>query len=371
MIDLRELMAERSADAAPSGDRLTEVRRRIAVRRRRRAVLAVAGAVTLVAGMATYVALPGGRPAGPPALAAGSATPSASPPAGPPTSPGPVAGGKVGPFAEYARGYRVVAVGQAPVYDRKVQFTWAVNAADVAFLTYCPGLPRGTSLDLTLAIDGSEAGYATNCNSDLHNDPDPYGGSRGYGSQPARTAPGGASVGDTVEVTFTVTGAQRNGVLPRIPIEGRMYIAVAEKVPFERYPFPARPAELAPPEPDGMASEPGTRVVRSDPADPNRPVSTELTWRRSFDVTVVPQTPGIYRVSVNGVPVLSGEVYDYSGNGPNASCQVKRTDKGHCVPGLESLKDGDKVTVTVTAEHATGPWLAELRSEWQDPSAQG
>ncbi|OKI41686.1 hypothetical protein [Micromonospora sp. CB01531] len=93
--------------------------------------------------------------------------------------------------------------------------------------------------------------------------------------------------------------------------------------------------------------------MHSDPADPNKPATTTLTWHRGFDFTVVPQTPGIYRVSVNGVSVVAGEVYDYSGNGPNVSCQVKRKDKGHCLRELESLKDGD--TVTVTAEHATGP----------------
>ncbi|MFU8855095.1 hypothetical protein ACNAW0_29640 [Micromonospora sp. SL1-18] len=361
MIDLRELLADRSADAVPSGDRLAEVRRRIAVRRRRHAMAGVAGAVTLVAGVATYVAVPGGEPAGPSTFAAGSATPSASPPASPSASPKPVAGGKVGPFAEYARGYRVVAFGEAPVSSKKVEFTWAVNAADVAFLTYCPGLPKYTSLDLDLAINGSDAGYTTvGCNSELHNDPDPYGG-----------APKGASIGDAVTVTYTVSGAQRDGYLPKIPTQGTIYVAVAEKVPFTQYPFPARPAKLAPPKPDGMASEPGTKVVHSDPADPNKPISTKLTWHRGYDFTVVPQTPGIYRVSVNDVPLLSGEVYDYSGNGPNASCRVKRTDKGDCLPELESLKDGDTVTVTVTAEHATGPWLAELRSEWQDPSAQG
>ncbi|MEU5722706.1 hypothetical protein ABZ783_12885 [Micromonospora sp. NPDC047738] len=323
--------------------------------------------MALIAVLATYVAIPGGELAQPPKVAAGSATPSASPSA----APEPVAGRKVGPFAEYARGYRVVAFGKAHVRSKKVEFTWAVTATDVAFLTYCPGLPKDTSLDLKLAINGSDAGYTTTCNADLHNDPTPYGGSQGYGSERGRTAPRGASVGDTVTVTVAVSGAQRNGYLPTIPTQGTMYVAVAEKVPFTQYPFPARPAKLAPPTPDGMASEPGTKVVHSDPADPNKPATTTLTWHRGFDFTVVPQTPGIYRVSVNGVSVVAGEVYEYSGNGPNISCQVKRKDKGHCLRELESLKDGDTVTVTVTAQHATGPWLAELRSEWQDPSARG
>ncbi|MFE9204120.1 hypothetical protein [Micromonospora sp. NPDC007230] len=323
--------------------------------------------MALIAALATYVTIPGGELAQPPKVAAGSATSSASTPA----APKPVAGRKVGPFTEYVRGYHVVAFGKAPVSSKKVEFTWAVNATDVAFLTYCPGLPKDTSLDLKLAINGSDAGYTTGCNSELHNDPSPYGPRRGHGSPSGPTAPPGASVGDTVTVTYTVSGAQRNGHLPTIPTEGTMYVAVAEKVPFTQYPLPPRPAKLAPPKPDGMADEPGTKVMRSDPADPNKPVTTRLTWHRGFDFTVVPQTPGMYQVSVNGMPVLGGEVYDYSGNGPNVSCQVKRTDKGSCLPQLESVKDGDTVTVTVTAQHATGPWLAELRSEFQDPSARG
>ncbi len=146
---------------------------------------------------------------------------------------------------------------------------------------------------------------------------------------------------------------------------------MAEKVPFDEYPLPPRPTTLKPPTPDGMGTEPGTRIVHSDPADANKAVSISMPWRRGYDFTVIPQTPGIYQVSVNGVSVLAGEVYDYSGSGPNASCQVKRNDQGFCVPELESVKDGENVTITVTAQHATGPWLAELRSEWQNSSARG
>jgi hypothetical protein len=45
--------------------------------------------------------------------------------------------------------------------------------------------------------------------------------------------------------------------------------------------------------------------------------------------------------------------------------------EGFCVPELQTVQDGETVMVTVTAQYATGPWLAELASEWQDPSAQG
>ncbi|MEV4810549.1 hypothetical protein [Micromonospora avicenniae] len=358
-------MDERSAHGRPVRGRLEEVQRAIAVRRRRRAMAGAAATVAALAVVgASTVALSGEQAQ----FAPGSATPSAgqltgSPSDGEPTvSPSatarPVAGRKIGPFAEYSRGYRVVAVGSAPVSAKRVQLTWAVNSTDVRFFSYCPGLAsKHISLDAEIAVNGEPAATSMNCLSELHQDP--------AGSESSL----GVSVGDTVTVTYTVTGAQdMKGAgrrLPTIPAQGTLHFAVAERVPFDQYPLPARPARLDPPKPDGMASEPGTRVVHSDRADPNKAVSITMPWYRGYDFTVVPQTPGIYGVSVNGVTVLTGEVYDYVGNGPNASCQVERNDQAVCVPGLESVRDGDEVTITVTAQHATGPWLAELRSQWQ------
>ncbi|HEX5995033.1 MAG TPA: hypothetical protein VFY84_07820 [Jiangellales bacterium] len=364
MIDLRELMDERSAGhGVPAGRRLAEVQHKIAVQRRRRMAMGFAGTAVIVAGLVAYAAaVPGGSSARSSTFAAGSTTPSASVPA----APKPVAGRKIGPFAEYARGYRVVAFGEAPVSAKKVQFTWKVGSPNAEVFTYCPGLPdEGMSLDAELVVDGGPVG-SINCNSELHQDPS------GTGEGILTRAP--VSVGETATVTYRLFGAQdaRGRSRPAaIPTQGTVYVAVAEKVPFTQFPLPPRPATLAPPKPDGMASEPGTKVVHSDPADPNKPVTTTLTWRRGYDFTVVAQTPGIYRLSVNGVNVLTGEVYDYAGNGPSTGCQVKREDKGFCVPELQSVKDGETVAVTVTAQYATGPWLAELRSEWQDPSAQG
>ncbi|MET7751394.1 hypothetical protein [Micromonospora sp. NPDC005367] len=345
--------------------RLEEVQRTIVVRRRRRAVAGAAATVAVLAAVGASTVALSGKPA---QFAPGSATPPAgeltvSPPAGEPTvsasaTAKPVAGRKIGPFAEYSGGYRVVAVGSAPVSAKRVQLTWTVNSTDVRFFSYCPGLAsKHVSLDAEIAINGEPAATSMNCLSEVNQGP--------TGSESSL----GVSAGDTVTVTYTVTGAQdMKGAgrrLPTIPAQGTVHFAVAEKVPFTQYPLPTRPAELEPPKPDGMASEPGTRVVRSDRADPDKPVSVTMPWHRGYDFTVVPQTPGIYGVSVNGVTVLTGEVYDYAGNGPNASCQVERNDQAVCVPELESVRDGDEVTITVTAQHATGPWLAELRSQWQ------
>jgi hypothetical protein len=126
-----------------------------------------------------------------------------------------------------------------------------------------------------------------------------------------------------------------------------------------------------PPRPDGMATQPGTKVVFSDPADPNKPITTTLVWHLAYAFTVIPQTPGVYEVSVNGVSVLGDEVFDYSGNSLNHACDVPWPGESFYVPGLQSVKDGETVTITITARYATGPWLAELRSQMLSPSAHG
>jgi hypothetical protein len=363
MIDLKDLMDERSAEpGAPGGLRLTEVRHRITAARRRRVVAGVAGAAgaaVMVAALVASVTLPGGAPAQP--MMAGDGAATASPSA--PTSAKPVAGRKIGPWDEYAEGYRVVASATAPVSAKKVQLTWTVSTLDTQFYSYCPGLPSRTiSLDAEIAINGAPVG-SLNCVTDLHQDPN--------GGRP----PSGVSVGDTVTVTYKVFGAQdmKGGrQLPTIPRQGTIYFAVAEKVAFADFPMPSRPATLTAPHADGMATEPGGKVFTSDPADPMKPITTTMAWRYGYDYDfgVIPSTPGVYTVTINGVTVLEAEVYDYRGGGKAFSCDLLADGK-FCVGGLPAFKDGETVTVTITPQYATGPWLVETRLHPHNPAARG
>jgi len=345
MINLREFMDERSAGHGILADaRLTEVRHKIAVRRRRRAV-GLTGAAVLVTALAAYAAVPDGAPVRPTPPIGYPATASASTP----VSPRPVAGRKIGPFDEYANGYRVVAVAEAPVSAKQSRLSWKVGAPDIGVYTYCPDLPgKDSRLQIEFTIDGAPQSASLSCWSELPQEAPPGEGMRW--DMP--------SVGATATATFTVAG----GVGPDTR-QGSVFVAVAEKVPFTDYPLPSRPATLAPPQPDDLAGKPGTKLVHSDPADPNKSVTATLVWHRSYDFRIFAQTPGIYQVSINGVRMLTGGVYDYSGHGPRQRCIRRQEDHGLCVPpGLESVQSGTPVTVTVTAQHATGPWLAELRS---------
>lgn len=347
MIDLRELMDDRSAaHHAPAAERLSAVQRKVRIRRRR---LTAAGVALIAAvGLVGYLVVPGRNLTQSPL---GDASPIAS--VAPPTpNPKPIAGGKIGPFDEYSGGYRVVAFGQAPMSSKKLQFTWTIGTLDTTFYSYCPGLPsNATWLDEQYAINGTSVN-SLNCVSDLSQPQPPH---------PTFKLPAGIGVGDTVTVTLTVTGAQ-DGMghkLSTVPTVGTIFFAVAEKVPFDEFPRPPRPTNLQPPHVDDMASEPGTKIVLSDPADPNKTVTTTLTWHQSYDITLIAQTPGIYSVAVNGVEVLTRQVFNYADH-EGIGCVAGQFHTGFCKSGLAA--DGETVTVTITAQYATGPWLVELRS---------
>jgi hypothetical protein len=76
----------------------------------------------------------------------------------------------------------------------------------------------------------------------------------------------GVRVGDTVTVTYTITGAHDkamgDGNSGAIPTEGTINAAVAEKVPFDEFPVP--------PHPDNLANQTLTRRFDAGTSRPRR-----------------------------------------------------------------------------------------------------
>ena len=350
MIDLTELLEEHSRDEGlPADERLSAVRRRIVRRRRRRQVAGAGVAVLAVAGGFLLPWGPG--PGSAPVAATPSALPSGSSSSGPSAVRPPAPGGKVGPFAEYAHGYRVVAVGSAPVSAGEAEVSWQVGSTDVQLFTYCPGQP-GTSLEGEFTLDGTPL-VSTNCFGELHQDPNET-----PGLAEALTA------GRTATVRYRVAAHGQK--------RGTVYFAVAERVPFAEFPLPPRPAVVRTPQPDGGGTEPGAKIVHSDATDPRKTVTTTMVWHYGYDTsfTILPSTPGIYTVAVDGVTIGRVETYDYLGGGKGWSCSVGK-DGSHCYAGLPTIADGQTVRVTFTAEYATGPWLGELDSHPTPGNAHG
>lgn len=322
--DLRELLDDRSAEPGAdlvSPTRLTDVRHRIVVRRRRRTVAAVAAAAVAVAAVSlTTVAAPRAfqpAPAGPPAV-----------------SPPPDLGG----FPAYQDGALVVAVAVGKPGEAPVTLTMTPRSLDLKFFLRCPDQPR---LEHSLTVNGRQVAGGTGCG----------GVSLPLGSTTLADSYG-VRVGQPMTVDLTAEG----------PASGTFAIAVGERVDPATYPYPPRPATLAPLQrvpaavqgPDGTVGE-GV-LVGADRANPNQPVQVTVKWPAGAALNTVAQTPGALRISVDGVQVGHEEWWDY---------------EQHTRGGLESgywkgqygleIKNGQRVTVTVTPERMTGDWQVLLQ----------
>lgn len=318
LTDLRDVLDERSASyevEARSHLTLTGVQRRLAIRRRRR-ITAAAAAVVVV-------------------LAAGAGTLAVTRASGRTPAVAPTVATVLG-FPEYAQGARVIAASSPLVPG--------------ATMVSLPFTPRTTGLVVFARCDDNTKQYDIAIN--------------GSGRMMSGTGCGSAFTFDPVETSAGVQ-AGRPSVLtvtfPQGPVAG-FAVAVGEKVPVDQYVFPPRPSALPPVEnADDMRTTDdqgnlygAATLVRSDPADPNHPVSVPVTWGTGVHLALRAQTPGAMRVSVNGLVVAQGEWWDYDQGLIDAGY-----DKDWHQRTLPSR--GERATLTVTPERMTGDWAVVLQ----------
>ena len=333
---LRTVLDERSADPPPKitdhHGRTAGVRRKVVARRRRRIVVG-AGAAALIAallGAAVPQVWGGGDPA-----PDGQRVEAAA------------------PFPEYLDGYRVVATASAPLADRSVTLTFVPTTSDFVMYTRCDGHGMddgnlGVEAELSVGNLGAEGVFCYLTSRD--------GDAAALVPWEAFGTDVGVEAGEPVTLTITLTAvaAQFGGVdqLPPIPSQGTVAVAVAEPVPFEDYPLPTPPAELAP-----LPENPsGSFEVRANAADPNRRIETIMAWDAAlagcggddfaYPVNLVSQTPGTLRVLIDDVEVAEHTWWDYGQEGSIARLDLLCSD----------LTDGEEVTIVVEPEHMTGDW---------------
>jgi hypothetical protein len=165
------------------------------------------------------------------------------------------------------------------------------------------------------------------------------------------------TVGEPVTIEIEVVAAQTTTGewLPEVP-DGTFQVSVAERVPFEEYEFPPRPAVLALLPDAGR----GTIELRADAVDPNRRIETTMTWRDEYGCgesvgypfSLTSQTPGSLRVFVNGVEMGERTWWDYEQR------EVGFLSDAAC----DEVADGEMVTLAVQPEHMTGDWRVWLRT---------
>jgi hypothetical protein len=312
--DLRELLRERAA-AAPTTvevSRLAQVHRRIGMVRLRRRVASGIAAVLLlaIAGLAFTNLHPG--------------------PLIQPAPPNPTA--TVDGFPVYQMGARIVATKVEHLPVTELTITYAPSTLDLVIATRC------TPQD-SVEVDVTVNGY-------------PYTGG-GCGSTGRINDPNGmASLGVSVGEPSQFTLAIRVNDGGDLPATGEFALAIAERMPFERYPFPPRPSALR--SIDFYYGSDWAYRIESDPADPLAPRSIDVVWPDAVradgpEVRAVSLTPGYLRLLIDGKTVWTHESWDYQADPSGLSLR----DYGHHEPG-------DRVTLTVEPSKVTGPWAVAV-----------
>jgi hypothetical protein len=299
MIDLKDLMDERSS-STPGFDhlRLGSVQRRATVRRRRRII---ATALTAVA------ALLFGGYALSPALSGKKSAPIS-------VTPSPAADNP-----DYSSGQHRVAWTEVPVAAGKLELSWTAVPGRQDIDIRCTDAPGAM---IRVEINGFSLDPGGICDSQFAN-AELYFGSAGV------------RPGELASLTITVL----DGGTP----DGVLNAAIWVAVPWADYPFPARPAALKPLFPLASCSGRSDVVVlHSDPADPLKPMSINLPPARYLNLVYQTSTPGHLHYGISGQDPRTTTRWDYG-----------------AVKGLASVKPGnaaEPTTFAVTPEAVSGPW---------------
>lgn len=325
MIDLKELMEERSA--VPPGAsviRYPQISRRITTRRRRRVALTAVTCAAVLAIAGGYTALPRDAVDPTPANTAPTFT---------------------GGFPAYAQGARLTGYASAPVPSGAVSLTWTPSTSDIFVAVACRGVPRDMAVLSTLDLNGPYGGF--NCRDETI--------FFRYGQIPPTFSDPRVRVGEPNTLALTLdSGIPVPGASPgAMPTSGTLELAVYERVPFAEYPLPTRPGALKPL--DSAKTCANDQVLRSDPRDPGKPVSVVTQWRDQLMVSLASQTPGLLHVTFDGVAVSSAEWWDYDAT-PQGRTWHTELPPGTVASGWSSPGLGEPFTVTVTPLHVTGDW---------------
>lgn len=315
-IDLGELMRERSAaaEATLRTDRVAEVRRRIRLVRRRRTAGVITSTVAVVIAVAAAAVLL---------------------PRHPELDPGPAATTMrtIDGFPEYQGGARVIGTAVAELPDNAASVRVVPDTLDLAFTYQCD-----TPLRIEVRVAGDELLTDTLCIPD---------GGAVQPIGPEALSAFGVAPGEPATFVATATAAVAFGVSDTLPLpeHGRFALAVMQRVPFEEYPLPTPPAytHLI----DYMVPDGAELLMRSDPLDPNRPVSSTLAWTARRQLLIISIAPGFVHIAINGVPVATHESWDY---------RFALSDVLLGNEGMPQFEEGALVTVTAEPDHMTRDW---------------
>jgi hypothetical protein len=245
------------------------------------------------------------------------------------------------PFPDYLAGKRIIGQVSVPLAQQEVvlAFTPSVPQTELTLFAYCE-IPGDEETEVELRVQtGPGTWYVRDTCGDLHS------------IMPSPGWPTFAEPGERSTVRLTLAGL--SGPAPA----GIMAVGVGEPVPPEEYPFPTPPPSLAPlAEPSAPAPQPGGERVEltADAADHAAPRRASVRWDELTILFVWSQTPGTFRVEVDGRPARRATVWSYD----QQPAVINLADPSRWEAGVPMPEPGDTVAVTVVADDITGEWNA-------------
>ena len=322
---LREMLDTYADLSDDNPVRAGEIRRAVVHRRNRRG--AVAGAVSLVL-VATAVGLPlVARHGGTSQLRSVSPQPAHQ------------------PYPEYADGGRVLGGGDLTTTRDGLSIlnVFTPTSYQLQLDISCTGpsvAGAPVNFDLDVAVNGRAVNRLT-------------GGCTAYSSgnlsdvqQSMRTWGHVVRLGQQNTLTVTLAPGQDGQQVP-----ANLYLTAAtyQAVPFDAYPLPRRPATLTP----LVADNDGTVVLEARKVGAEGPHTFTATAGTEDVLDLITDGPGLLEVAVDGRHIATVGSFDWLGH----DGAVSLTPDDLAADGL-TVRDGQRVTVTLTGSHFSGPeWL--------------
>lgn len=317
MIDLHDLMDERSELPPPTLDRsrLAGVRARIAARRRARLA-------TIGSACAVLIALIGGY----------ALTPHAD------TTPHPAATPSASPTTEYHAGTRIVEGVKVNFAQPEATFTWTPSSLDIWFWESMSISGGSVVVYFDVSINGKHL-------SEWGSNGAGMGGTAPDKRQMTET---GAKIGVPATVVVKLRGTTEDGQPVELPQDGWTMFKIGEPVPFDSYPFPPRPTAV----PTFPQSNVYPLVLRHNAADPSAPRTATLTYQKDNQMEVQLTGPGQVRLLLDGVEFTECTSWDYT----ERLCHLR-------LPQRDGIRVGQQVTITVVPVHPP-EWWGLWISKW-------
>ncbi len=305
---------------------VSAVQRAIALRRRRRLTVVTAACIVVVAIILGYALGPHRRTA-------------------PPTHPSPTPWSTAYyPWPEYDSGTRMQAIASVTV-GHPATLRWTAGREGAVVKLRCDGLRRELIARVRFHIAGSEP-WLGGCTSS-------YGSVDGsIGAD--RLAAAGIAAGDSAEVTVELLDVAFDGNIAdrekrrvALPPGTTLVAGLAITIPWEEYPFPAKP--------DVISTSPFQGGILGPPAmtsgkDPMRRRETTVAWGKNYWMLIHGRGPVELRILVAGQPFATCKTWWYS----KSDCNYDIAPHHPELPREPTA--GEPVKVTVIPVHAEELW---------------